>query len=145
MSHSAHTALSDDALELVAGRFRILGEPNRLRLIQTLRSGEQNVSDLVAATGLTQANVSRHLGTLTDAGILGRRKEGLNVIYFIADTSIFDLCEHVCGSIQRKLLAGTSAFAESTPVQPSAEDEVEESPAAVASPAPASSFSVSFD
>jgi DNA-binding transcriptional ArsR family regulator len=70
--------LTPEALELVAARFRVLGEPNRLRLIAALEQGEKNVSELVAETELTQANVSRHLQTLTEAGLLGRRKEGLN-------------------------------------------------------------------
>jgi ArsR family transcriptional regulator len=95
--------MSDQALELVAARFRVLGEPSRLKLIQALETGERNVSELVAATGLTQANASRHLQTLTEAGVLGRRKEGLNVIYFIADPGIFTLCQHVCGSLQARV------------------------------------------
>ena len=91
--------LTPEALELVAARFRVLGEPNRLRLIAALEKGEMNVTELVAATELTQANVSRHLQTLTEAGMLGRRKEGLNVYYFIADESLFKLCELVCSRL----------------------------------------------
>ncbi|MFM8469991.1 MAG: ArsR/SmtB family transcription factor [Limisphaerales bacterium] len=94
-----------EALELVAARFRVLGEPNRLRLISTLEAGEKNVTELVAETELTQANVSRHLQTLTEAGLLGRRKEGLNVYYFIADESLFKLCELVCSRLQKELAA----------------------------------------
>lgn len=104
------SAMSDQALELVAARFRVLGEASRLKLLRALEPGERNVSQLVEATGLTQANVSRHLQTLTDAGILGRRKEGLNVIYCIADLTIFDLCKHVCGSLQERFAAHAKAF-----------------------------------
>ncbi|MBK8000945.1 MAG: helix-turn-helix transcriptional regulator [Verrucomicrobia bacterium] len=104
------SALSDQALELIATRFRVLGEASRLKLIRALESEERNVSQLVEDTGLTQANVSRHLQTLTEAGILGRRKEGLNVIYFIADHGIFDLCKHVCGSLQERFAANAKAF-----------------------------------
>lgn len=98
-----HPALSEEAIDLVAARFRVLGEPSRLRLLQSLRKSELSVSQLVDATGLAQANASRHLQALADAGIVGRRREGPNVIYFIADPGIFDLCEIVCGSLQRRL------------------------------------------
>jgi len=103
--------LSDEALELVAARFRVLGEASRLRLIQALQPGEKNVSDLLLATGLKQANASRHLQTLTNAGILLRRKEGLSVIYSIADPGIFKLCEHVCGSVKRRLTQNAELLA----------------------------------
>jgi ArsR family transcriptional regulator len=93
--------LSNEALTLVANRFKILGEPLRLRLVQHLMEGERNVSDLVNATGANQANVSRHLATLTRAGILQRRKDGLNVFYAIADPSVLELCDLVCSSVER--------------------------------------------
>ncbi len=95
--------LSNEALDLIAARFRLLGEPMRLKLLIALEQGEQNVSQLVALTGATQANVSRHLQSLTEAGILRRRKEGLNVFYVVADPGIFTLCEQVCGSLERRL------------------------------------------
>src|SRR5690349_19068707 len=102
--------LSDEALELIAARFRVLSEASRLRLLAALEDGERNVSELVAATGLAQANVSRHLSVLTEAGLLRRRKDGLNVIYAIADPAIFELCTHVCGSLQRRLVAHAKAL-----------------------------------
>ena len=95
--------LSDEALALIAARFRVLGEPSRLRLLQVLRRGECTVSELVEATGLAQANASRHLQALADAALVGRRREGLNVVYHIADPSIFTLCETVCGSLKKRL------------------------------------------
>jgi DNA-binding transcriptional ArsR family regulator len=97
------TPLSDEALELVARRFAVLAEPMRLRLIQALFDGERHVNALVEETGGTQANVSRHLQTLTQAHILSRRKEGLQVFYAIADPSIYKLCELVCGSLEKQL------------------------------------------
>jgi len=95
---------------MVAGRFRLLGEPNRLRLLAALESGERTVTELVRLTGCTQANVSRHLQILTAAGILRRRKEGPHVYYAIADESIFALCDTVCGSLQERVDAQARAF-----------------------------------
>jgi ArsR family transcriptional regulator len=103
--------LSDDALELVARRFAVLSEPMRLRLIQSLFEGEKNVNTLVEETGGTQANISRHLQTLTQAHVLSRRKEGLQVFYAIADPSIFELCELVCGSLEKQHIRRAEAFA----------------------------------
>lgn len=102
--------LSSEALELIAQRFKALSEASRLKLIQALRPGELSVSELVEQTGLTQANASRHLQLLIDSGILKRRKEGLNVYYAIADAGIFDLCETVCGSVQKRLERHVLAF-----------------------------------
>ena len=102
--------LSDEAFELVAARFRVLSEASRLKLLAALEAGEKNVTELVGATGLTQANVSRHLQTLTAEGILTRRKEGLAVYYSVADETIFDLCDHVCGGVQKRLAQHTKAF-----------------------------------
>lgn len=95
--------LSDEALVMIARRFAVLSEPMRLRLLHSLFEGEKNVNTLVTLSGGTQANVSRHLGTLTDAGMLARRKEGLQVFYSIADPSIFQLCELVCSTLEKQL------------------------------------------
>lgn len=97
--------MSFEALELIAGRFRVLSEPMRLRLLQELSDGERNVSELMEATGAGQANVSKHLGILLEAGLVKRRKEGLNAYYSIADESVFKLCEVVCGSLAEQLEA----------------------------------------
>jgi ArsR family transcriptional regulator len=91
------------ALELLAARFRMLAEPMRLRLLNELRDGEKTVTALVEATSAGQANVSKHLSLLADAGMVGRRKEGVNVYYFIADESLFELCDLVCGQLEKEL------------------------------------------
>jgi DNA-binding transcriptional ArsR family regulator len=95
--------VSDEALVLIASWFRTLAEPSRLKILRALESGEQNISQLVAATGLTQANVSRHVQSLADAGMVGRRREGLSVICFISDPTIRDLCDTVCRNLQQRL------------------------------------------
>ena len=93
------TVLTEEAFELIAGRFRVLAEPMRLRLLHALSDSEMSVSELVEATGAGQANVSKHLGIMLDAGLVARRKEGLNVFYRVADPSVFDMCEAVCSSL----------------------------------------------
>jgi ArsR family transcriptional regulator len=103
--------LSDAALALIARRFAALAEPTRLKLVHALFDGEKSVSALVELTGGAQANVSRHLQTLTAAHVLARRKEGLQVFYAIADPSIFQLCELVCGSLEKQLARQAGVFA----------------------------------
>lgn len=105
-----HRPLADEALALVARRFAILAEPMRLKLLQVLMDGERSVGALAEATRGTHANVSRHLQTLAEAGLVSRRKEGLQVFYAVADPSIFELCALVCGSIGKQLQARASAF-----------------------------------
>jgi len=102
--------LPDAALDMVAHRFAVLSEPTRLRLLKVLFDGEKNVTGLVATLGGTQSNISRHLQTLTAAGILDRRKDGLEVFYYITDRSIYNLCELVCGSLEKQLARQTKAF-----------------------------------
>lgn len=98
------------AMELVAARFRLLGEPNRLRLLAELQEGERCVNDLAEATNLTQANVSRHLHALAESGILSRRKAGLQVFHAIADPRIFELCDLVCGSLSKQMKSQSAYF-----------------------------------
>ncbi len=95
--------LSEEALEMIANRFRLLSDPMRLKILHTLGDEEMNVTDLVNTTGAGQANVSKHLGTLLNAGIVSRRKEGLNSIYRVSDKTIFELCEAVCSRLKKQL------------------------------------------
>jgi DNA-binding transcriptional ArsR family regulator len=91
--------LSDQALQMVAARFKALGDATRLKLVQALFAGEKSVHELAALTQMSQANVSKHLSILADQGILARRKEGLFVHYRICDQSVYDLCALVCESL----------------------------------------------
>jgi DNA-binding transcriptional ArsR family regulator len=95
--------LPDDLVELIARRFRVLGEPMRIRLLDQLRDGEATVGELSEALDASQQNVSKHLAVLSDVAILGRRKEGNYVYYRIIDEGVFTLCEDVCGSVQQQL------------------------------------------
>lgn len=106
-----NSELNDEAIEMIAGRFRLLAEPMRLRILNTLREEEMSVSQLVSATGANQANISKHLSTLLDAGVVARRKDGLNAYYRVSDDSIFDLCDVVCTRLRDQLNARQSALA----------------------------------
>ena len=94
--------LTSAQLALVAERFKVLAEPARLQLLQALMPGERSVGQLVETTGLTQANVSKHLQLLLVHNLVARRKEGLFVYYHIADQSVFQLCELVCNRLERE-------------------------------------------
>ena len=105
--------LSDAALQLIADRFKILSEPMRLKILHALWDGEQTVGQIIVSTHGMQANVSKHLGMLQQAGLVSRRKEGLNVYYRIVDEVVFDLCEAVCESLHDRL---TEQIGELAPV-----------------------------
>ena len=107
--------LPADLVELIARRFRVLGEPMRIRLLDHLRAGEATVGELSQALAASQQNVSKHLAVLTEAGVLGRRKEGNHVYYRIADEGVFALCEDVCGSLQEQLRSLSELIAGATP------------------------------
>jgi ArsR family transcriptional regulator len=102
--------ISEESLVQIARRFAVLSEPMRLRLLHVLMRGEQSVNTLAELTGGTQANISRHLQTLAEAGMVSRRKQGLHVFYSIADPTIFKLCDLVCGSLEKQLAQKTTAL-----------------------------------
>ncbi len=93
------TTMTPRTIDLVAQRFRALGEPARLGILQALRRGERCVSEIEAETGLNQANLSRHLQVLLSTGMVRRRKDGLFVYYALADANVLRLCELMCGRV----------------------------------------------
>ena len=102
--------MNESTLGMVADRFRMLGDPSRLRLLQALSEGESTVADLTERCATSQANVSKHLSILRRGGFVARRKEGLHVYYRIADPNVFRLCDLVCGSIKDRLARDLSQF-----------------------------------
>ena len=94
--------LPDPVVEVIARRFRVIGEPMRIKILDRLRAGEATVGELTGLLGASQQNVSKHLGVLVEAGILTRRKQGNFSYYGIADESVLALCEQVCGGLQRQ-------------------------------------------
>ena len=103
--------LNEEALAMISARFRALADPTRLRILNTLSDKEMSVTELVNQTGANQANVSKHLSTLLQAGIVSRRKEGLTANYRVSDPTIFDLCDLVCSRIRNDLDVRKRAFA----------------------------------
>jgi DNA-binding transcriptional ArsR family regulator len=95
--------LPDQLAELIAGQFRVLAEPMRIKLLDALREGDATVQDLQDITGASQQNISRHLGVLLGAGLVTRMKDGNFSRYSIADHSVFGLCEQVCGRLRHQL------------------------------------------
>ena len=95
--------LPDALVELIAERFRVIGEPMRIRLLDALRDGPLTINELTEALGASQQNVSKHVGVLAQAGIVGREKDGNRVRCFIADASVFELCELVCGGMRQQV------------------------------------------
>jgi DNA-binding transcriptional ArsR family regulator len=94
--------LPDAVVELVAQRFRVLGEPMRIKVLDRLSEGGASVGELQAALGASQQNISKHLGILHAAGMVSRTKDGNRTVYEISDPAVYELCDHVCGSLRRR-------------------------------------------
>jgi len=96
MSNKKKTpALSEEELGRLAGRFKLLGEPMRLKILQSVCHDPRTVNEIVKATGSTQANVSKHLALLATGGVLERKKEGQCVYYGMKDKLVMQLCDMV--------------------------------------------------
>ncbi len=92
-----------EVVQQVADYFSVLGEPMRLRILNLLRDGEKCVQDLVEATETSQANVSKHLKVMLQAGILSRRSEGTSAFYRVSDDLSYELCNLVCDRIASRI------------------------------------------
>ncbi len=99
---SVHGALTPAQLELVAARFRALGVPSRLRVLNALRDGAMGMGELAVATGMQQSNISRQVTELERAGCVERDRQGREVTVRIADPTLVELCDLVCGSLLRQ-------------------------------------------
>ena len=95
--------LPEPLIELVAERFRVLGEPMRIKLLDRLSEGAASVSELQEAVGASQQNVSKHLGILPGAGMVSRTKDGNRTVYAISDPVLYELCDLVCGGLRRQV------------------------------------------
>jgi DNA-binding transcriptional ArsR family regulator len=106
----AKAKLSDEALETVAMLFRSLGEVMRLRILRMLEEREMTVGELAAAVRTSQANVSKHLKTLINAGVLARRSQGTAAYYSIGDPMILKICDTICSGMTERMKTRAAGF-----------------------------------
>lgn len=110
MSTTKKKALSSGQLQAVSRLFAVLSEPSRLVLLQVLHDGPLTVNELVEATSMKQANVSKHLGALNDCHLVKRERRGISVRYEIADPMVFSLCNLVCGKMEKDAREAAAVF-----------------------------------
>ena len=96
--------LQPDAADLIAGRFRALADPTRLRILDQLRRHDEvSVGELTRVLSTSQQNVSKHLGALRAEGFVTRRKQGTSSLYRIADPTVLELCDRLCSAMETQL------------------------------------------
>ena len=88
---------------VVAARFKVLGDPTRLTILNALQNGERSVTELVNETGRSQPNVSQHLKELSRAGLVSSRRDGIRILYEIADPYVSKICQAVCSSLEARI------------------------------------------
>jgi len=102
--------LTELARERMAARFRALGDPTRLNILERLFQSPASVGEVIEHVGGTQANVSKHLGVLRSQGLVGGRKQGNRTVYSIADPSLERICSVVCAAVGREARAEAEAL-----------------------------------
>lgn len=98
-TQQASSVESDEVFETAAEIFRVMSAPMRLKIISCLCNGEKNVSQLLQEIDTTQPNMSQHLTTLYQAGVIGRRRDGVQIFYRIINDRVVTLCRAVCTQI----------------------------------------------
>ena len=99
-----------EVIQPVAEYFSILSEPMRLRILNLLGDGEKCVQELVESTQTSQANVSKHLKVMLQAGIISRHPRGTSAYYCIEDPLVFELCHLVCNRLAERIKEQASQF-----------------------------------
>ena len=92
--------MQSEILEHIARRFRALGDPTRLAILHALQEGPLSVKSITGAVHGRQANISKHLGILRQAGLVRCQRCGAEVHYEIDDPAVLDLCRLVCTSLE---------------------------------------------
>lgn len=104
-ANSPSSVKTDQTIESAAELFRVMSAPMRLKVIDALCNGEKNVTQLLAQVNTTQPNMSQHLNTLYKAGVLAKRRVGVQIFYRIADPRIVSICDAVCHEVASKQAA----------------------------------------
>ncbi len=108
----AHAFPPQHLLDQVAERFRVLADSTRLTILgHLIDDGEMNVGQLVDALGTSQANISKHLRVLLDAGVVARRQQGTAAYYRLDDPVVIALCDLVCNRLREQAVEEARAFA----------------------------------
>jgi len=102
--------LSDEALALVARRFKVLSDPRRLKILQEIKGGGLCGKEIINSTGMPQSTVSKQLTALVDEGIVSRQQEGTQACFSIADPLILKMCESICASLKERAIQEASLF-----------------------------------
>ena len=102
-AEDAAIAESEEVFEKAAEMFRVMSAPMRLRIVSALCNGEKNVGELIAEVNTTQPNMSQHLKTLYQAGVLGKRRDGVQIYYRIINERVVTLCRAVCVQIASEM------------------------------------------
>ncbi len=101
--------LDDDTVEryrLHADICKVLTDPKRLMLLDTLRGGERSVGELAGAIGVTLQNASQHLAVMRSAGLVDGRRTGTTVNYRLAEPAITEACDIIHGIVMRRVGQG---------------------------------------
>lgn len=117
--------ISPTVLAHIADYFKVLSEVSRLQILNCLRSGAKSVTEIVKATGLSQANTSRHLKALMQAGMVSRQVQGVSVYYQIGDPLIFELCDLVCDRLAAHLVEQTKQLEQLKSIKNEAESSLD--------------------
>jgi DNA-binding transcriptional ArsR family regulator len=110
LEESKISQLPPMGIGMVADFFKVLSEISRIQILCSLKKGPKNVTEIIAETGLGQANVSKHLKILTQAGMVKRDPQGVNVFYEIANPFLFQICDLVCEIIVDQIQAKNQQF-----------------------------------
>lgn len=100
------------AYSMIARRLKAMADPSRIAIIHKLCGGERNVSELVRETGLSQANVSKHLRILREEELVDFRRVRRMVYYRLASEMPREVCDRICRSLESGMAAGKGLLEE---------------------------------